>query len=58
MRLDASNLLHDGSLAPIVSDQVDEPRCHASSHPEPAIVLQYDVSTRTIIDVSNRFADN
>ena len=58
MRLDASNLLHDGSLAPIVSNQVDESRIHASSHNWLAIVLQCDISTRTMIDVSDRFADN
>ena len=57
VRLDASNLLHDGSLTPIVSNQVDELRCHASSHPQPAVVLQCDVSTRTMIDVSDRIAD-
>ena len=58
LRLEASNLLHDGSLAPIVPNQVDEPRCHASSHTWLAILLQCDVSTRTMIDVSDRFADN
>ena len=58
MRLDASNLLHDGSLTPIVSNHVDEPRIHASSHFWLAIVLQCDVSTRTMIDVSDRIADN
>ena len=58
MRLDASNLLHDGSLAPIVSNQVDESRIHASSHNWLAIVLQCDISTRTMIDVSDRIADN
>ena len=58
VRQDASNLLHDGSLAPIVSNQVDEPRCHKSSHPQSSIVLQCDVSIHTMIDVSDRFADN
>ena len=38
--------------------QIDEPRCHISSHIWPAIVLQCDISTRTMIDVSDRIADN
>ena len=35
-----------------------KPRYHALSHCQPAIVLQCDVSTRTMIDVRDRIADN
>ena len=42
----------------MVSNQVDEPRYHASSRIQPAIVLQCDLSTRTVIEVSDRIAEN
>ena len=35
-----------------------KPRYHALSHCQPAIVLQCDISTRTIIKVSDRIADD
>ena len=42
----------------MVANRVDEPRCLASSHIWPAIVLQCDNSTHTMISVSDRIVDN